>query len=53
MNYKYESACGEALFERIDELELLSKYGNDRRYGRFLEPLLCWEIRQYFMNEYK
>lgn len=28
LSYKHESACGEALFERIDELELLCKYGN-------------------------
>ena len=28
LSYKHESACGEALFERIDELELLFKYGN-------------------------
>ena len=28
LSYKHESACEEALFERIDELELLCKYGN-------------------------
>ena len=28
LSYKHESACGQALFERIDELELLFKYGN-------------------------
>ncbi|HZK52738.1 MAG TPA: hypothetical protein VFC84_00840 [Desulfosporosinus sp.] len=28
LSYKHESACVEALFERIDELELLCKYGN-------------------------
>src|SRR5680860_556915 len=28
LSYKHESACGEALFERIDKLELLFKYGN-------------------------
>ncbi|MHB8077350.1 hypothetical protein, partial [Desulfosporosinus fructosivorans] len=28
LSYKHASACGEALFERIDELELLCKYGN-------------------------
>ncbi len=27
LSYKHASACGEALFERIDELELLCKYG--------------------------
>ena len=28
LSYKHESVCEEALFERIDELELLCKYGN-------------------------
>lgn len=28
LSYKHASACEEALFERIDELELLCKYGN-------------------------
>ncbi|MDR3601630.1 MAG: hypothetical protein P4L49_14310, partial [Desulfosporosinus sp.] len=28
LSYKHASACGEALFERIEQLELLCKYGN-------------------------